>query len=71
MRVDLVFWTVFGVDFPGFLVELLGGSRWLRLLWCGARLWNKKVNLLVVWFVGYECFLSPLFMAHSLGLLKE
>lgn len=36
-------------------------SIWPRLLWSGARLWNKKVNLLLVWFVGYECFLPPLF----------
>lgn len=33
--------------------------------------WNKKVNLLLVCFAGYECFLPPLFIAHSLWLLKE
>lgn len=57
--------------FPCFSLELLGGNGWLRPLRNGARLWNKKVNLLVVCFAGYECFQPPLFMARSLWLLKE
>lgn len=57
--------------FPCFLLELLGGNGSLRSLRNGARLWNKKVNLLVACFAGYECFQPLLFMAHSLCLLKE
>jgi hypothetical protein len=50
---------------------LLLGNGWLRARRIGARLWNKKVNLLVVCFAGYECFQPRLFMARALcGSLK-
>lgn len=52
-------------------MELVGGKHWPRLLWSGARLWNKKVNLLLVWFVGYECFLPPLFYGSHSVAFKE
>lgn len=55
-------WSVLRADLIRFCsAELVGGKLWPRLLWSGARLWNKKVNLLLVWFVGYECFLPLLF----------
>lgn len=61
LRLDLVNWSVLRADLSSFYpLPLVGGKHWPRLLWSGARLWNKKVNLLLVWFVGYECFLPSL-----------
>lgn len=53
-----------------FLLELLGGNGWLRSLWNGARLWSKKVNLLVVCFAGYECFSAVAFYGSQSVALK-
>lgn len=60
----------FSLLFFFFLLELLGGNGWLRSLWNGARLWSKKVNLLVVCFAGYECFSAVAFYGSQSVALK-
>lgn len=60
----------FSLLFFFFLLELLGGNGWLRSLWNGARLWSKKVNLLVVCFAGYECFSAVAFCGSQSVALK-
>ena len=62
-----VFWRLSAASCWSYLVKTVGWD-YLRN---GARLWNKKVNLLVVCFAGYECFQPLRFTVHSLWFLKE
>lgn len=57
-----------------FTLLFAGVTWWKRLAESTeerARLWNKKVNLLVDCFAGYECFWPLFFRDRSLRLLNE
>lgn len=61
---------MFPEDFSLLFAGVTWWKRFAEITEERARLWNKKVNLLVVCFAGYECFLPPRFLARSLWLLK-